>query len=232
MPGGVGVFVQGGVVKPPRVGEAVPWRKMDLVLSRRIVGAVALVVDDGDAAVRQDVLRPLVRIPNKAFLPLLRRDAVDLGGVEDMGNDDLRLFQLHFDLDRIALGVEFGLAGDGVELGDALRKHPVLHRRPVFAPPDLVSGLSRLVVGQPAIVVPILEHEHERVDATVVFSGGGVDRHDGPAGDPRLLPGRGPGLDLLDKRVRHLAVKRLSGLYRHGFLLNMAFEPPNAMLVN
>jgi hypothetical protein len=152
---------------------------------------------------------------------LRRGDAVYLGSVENVGNDDFRLFQFDLDLDGIAPGVEFGLAGDGIDFRNTLRKHPILHRRSMFSLPDLIPGFPRLVERHPAIVSVSLHHEHKDVDAAIPLAGGGIDRHHGLAGDPRLLPGGGAGLDLFDEFVRHLLVERFSGLHWHCMYLRM-----------
>jgi hypothetical protein len=195
---------------------------VDAVGPQAVEGAVLPPVLDHGAGRLQDGFGALDGIPG-LFPALHRRQAVDLLGVEDGGEEHSRPFQPHFRFDRLALGIEDGLA-DLVGAEVFLAELPVLDGRTVLALAHLRAGSDGLFVGQPALIDAALAHQLDGVDAAIALAGGRVDREQGSrlARFPRPLPGRGALPQLLDQLLGHLFVKCFFGVGHRPYLLAAA----------
>ena len=107
------------------------------------------VLDHGPGRL-QDGFGTLDSIPG-LFPALHRRQTVDLLGIEHGGEEHPRPFQPHFRFDRLALGIEDGLAVL-VGLGLFLAEFPVLDSRALLTFAHLRAGSGGLLVGQPALI--------------------------------------------------------------------------------
>jgi len=205
MAGGVAELVERGPVVGAGARELSGFRENDLVGPDVVVGAVAGLVPDVDAAGVDDRLGLVVGLP----LGLRggrgpRRQPARLLGVEDGVHPDDRpapLDRLPFVVEPGVPLVVFRLLGAGGEEEDLGALLSLL---------DVSAGLLDLAVGCPAVVgvAPVdgLDAQVEAVASPVGASGGEV-LGEGPfSGLPGFLPRRGSGFDLLDDLVGELLV--------------------------
>jgi hypothetical protein len=176
-------FVERRSVIARRVFERLAWRQVDAVAAGTVEGAIHLVVADLRAGVGQDALTGLSRLECAVNSGLVRRDAIDLFGIEDGVDavDQARLLTV-----RLVFALRVAVAFSG------FLHLPELDLRALLALSDLPALLGSLAVGHPSRVLEsasdLRRHQVNRIAAPVRLPRGGVLRNPGRL--PRLLPWR------------------------------------------
>src|SRR5665213_3447079 len=199
-------------VIPSSVLEGVLRWQVDAVLRAAIECAIRLVVRDVRARVRQDLLSRLDSLEGCVLLGRVRRNPLDLLGVED------RVYAVNeprfLGIRVVAIGcIAASIRPRRPCLVRRLFDIPVLNLGALLAPAYLPSVVCGLLVSHPSrVFVAVLQaggHQMNRVAAPVSSLAGWIERHTERTGSrlPGLLPRRDATLQHSNNAVGDLLAK-------------------------